>query len=292
MATVDRRAVEEQGDAPFVRLLAGRAFRGREDPTCPKRASLARSAPRPGRPRSLSGRARREARLQGHGTERPRGRDEGRPASATRSATTLFRAAARSRWPGRPRWRSASPRRPKRRHPSSGMGGDLLQQPLQVAQEPIDRRGEEELWGDRGTPRAGPRSTPRSASPGRGGWSRRHPQPGGAEDLQKPRGRRGARELQREQHLEERVAVQLAIGLHLFHEPLEGQVLMRVGLEGRRRTRASSPGSCPRPTPPRAARREVDEAADQALGLRPRRVGDRAPDRRARARPVYRRSNA
>ena len=87
------------------------------------------------------------------------------------------------------------------------------------------------------------------------------------------------RVLQREHDLEQRIAAQVALGLELLDQLLEGQVLVRVGIEralarpGQQFRERRVAGEIT------AHDQRVDEEADEAFDLGPVAPGDRRADR-------------
>ena len=73
---------------------------------------------------------------------------------------------------------------------------------------------------------------------------------------------------------------EIPLGLKLLDDPLEGDILVRVGAEGGfpHAGHQAAKGE-PAPSEPRAQRERVDEEADQRLGFDGPAVRDRSPDR-------------
>ena len=152
-----------------------------------------------------------------------------------------------------------------------GVVRDLVQHALQVLQHPVDGGALEEV-GAVGQHAAQPGRLGREGE-GKvelgGGELRLHP-------CRAQAGKRGAariRILQREHHLEEGRVAQAALRLHLFHQPLEGQVLVLVRAQ---RGRAHPPQHLAErgvAGEVRPQRQRVDEKADQLLHLAARAAG-------------------
>ena len=87
------------------------------------------------------------------------------------------------------------------------------------------------------------------------------------------------RVLEREHHLEERLVGEIAVGAQLLHQPLEGEVLVRVGLQGRRRTRASSSRKVGSPERSVRSARVLTKKPISPLDLVAVAAGDRRADR-------------
>ena len=84
--------------------------------------------------------------------------------------------------------------------------------------------------------------------------------------------------LQREHHLEQRIAAEVALGIQLFDELLEGQILVRERVD-RALARALQQLGEPRIAGEIAAHdQRVDEKADEPVELRPAAAGDRTAD--------------
>ena len=97
---------------------------------------------------------------------------------------------------------------------------------------------------------------------------------------------RARRVLEREQDLEQRVAAEVALRRERLDQPLEGQVLVGVGVRGRSRARARSSSRKAGRRQVGAQHQGVDEEADQALELGAGAAGDRRADRRCPSWPL------
>ena len=149
---------------------------------------------------------------------------------------------------------------------------DRLQQDLEMAQHPIDRRRLEEVpvvHGGRGQGAGVLVQVQLQVH-----VSRRR------RGLQRPRLKARKRDgfhrraVQREHHLEERVPPEVSLSSHLLHQPLEGNVLVVVGAEGNvlHAGQQVAERGVPREIGPQD--QAVDEESDQRLELHPRPVGD------------------
>ncbi len=89
---------------------------------------------------------------------------------------------------------------------------------------------------------------------------------------------RQRRVLQDEQHLEERMAAEIALGLQLLDELLEGQILMRVRAQGTAAHAAQQFAERGIAGDIGADSQRIDEEADEWLDLGPVAIGDRRAD--------------
>ena len=118
--------------------------------------------------------------------------------------------------------------------PRPGRRDDALEQPPEVPEHPLDRRRVEQVGVVLERAAAAPPSRSSTSASVRSNLART---PGCRDSsaTAQPRQRRppGRRVLQDEHHLEERRAAEIALGLQLLHQLLEGHVLVRVRAQAR-----------------------------------------------------------
>ncbi len=157
------------------------------------------------------------------------------------------------------------------------VGGDPFEQHLEVSGQALDRRRVEEvgrvLDGAAEAAVLALVRAEREVEAGGGPFGQRERRQGPSLDLDRRR-----RDVMREDDLEERRVAQISLGIERLHELLEGQLLVRVGAEGRLADAVEELRERHRSVELRAQDERVREEADQRHCLLVVAARDRRPD--------------